>query len=114
MEKRFQKRRVLPAYFEEPAQIEWSTSKKQNLGRAYETRIQIRNIILNTVLILIQITNLDLSEYLLIGYTNLKNFRLFILQYTKKKTIKNVSFGNFFSLVRNRKNRNNFKFQNLN
>ena len=37
---------------------------------------------------LIQIQNLDLSEYFLIVYPNLIDFRLFILRYTKKKTIR--------------------------
>ena len=51
-------------------------------------KLEIRNINSITVLILIQIQNPDLSEYLLIVYPNLMDFRLFILQYTKKKTIK--------------------------
>ena len=50
--------------------------------------LTIRNIISITVLNLIQIQNLDLSEYLLIDYPNLKKIRLFILQYTRKKKIK--------------------------
>ena len=48
-------------------------------------KLEIKNILSFTVLNLIQIKNLDLSEYFLIGYPNLKDFRLFILQYTKKK-----------------------------
>ena len=56
--------------------------------------LKIRNIILNTVLNLIQMQNLDLSDYLFIDYPNLKNFRLFILQYTRKKITKKY-FGNF-------------------
>ena len=51
-------------------------------------KLEIRNINSITVLNLIQIQNPDLSEYLLIVYPNLIDFRLFILQYTKKKTIK--------------------------
>ena len=51
-------------------------------------KLEIRNINSITVLNLIQIQNPDLSEYLLIVYPNLKDFRLFILQYTKKETIK--------------------------
>ena len=74
-------------------------------------------IISITVLNLIQIQNLDLSEYLLIGYPILKDFPLFILQYIKKID-ESVDFDNvFFSLVRIRTNRKNFnrsKFQNLN
>ena len=51
-------------------------------------KLEIRNIISITVLNLIQKQNLDLSDYLLIDYSNLKDFRLFILQYSKKKMIK--------------------------
>ena len=51
-------------------------------------KLEIRNINSITVLNLIKIQNPDLSEYLLIVYSNLIDFRLFILQYTKKKTIK--------------------------
>ena len=51
-------------------------------------KLEIRNINSITVLSLIQIQNPDLSEYLLIVYPNLIDFRLFILQYNKKKTIK--------------------------
>ena len=50
--------------------------------------LKIRNIISITVLNLIQMQNLDLSDYLLIDYPNFKNFRLFILQYTRKKITK--------------------------
>ena len=51
-------------------------------------KLEIRNINSITVLNLIQIQNPDLSEYLLIVYPNLIDFRLFILQYNKKKKIK--------------------------
>ena len=50
-------------------------------------KLDIRNIISVTVLSLIQIQSIGLSEYLLIDYPVLKDFQLFILQYTKK-TIK--------------------------
>ena len=50
--------------------------------------LEIKIILSVTVLNLIQIKNLDLSHYLLIGYPNLKDFRLYMLQYTKKKMIK--------------------------
>ena len=50
-------------------------------------KLDIRNIISVTVLSLIQIQSLGLSENLLIDYPVLKDFQLFILQYTKK-TIK--------------------------
>ena len=51
-------------------------------------KLEIRNINSITVLNLIQKQNPDLSEYLLIVYQNIIDFRLFILQSTKKKTIK--------------------------
>ena len=51
-------------------------------------KLDIRNINSITVWNLIQIQNPDLSEYLLIAYPNLIDFRWIILQYTKKKTIK--------------------------
>ena len=51
-------------------------------------KLEIKNIISITVLNLIQIQNLDLSEKFLIDYPNLKDFQIFILQYTKKKLIK--------------------------
>ena len=50
--------------------------------------LKTRNIISITVLNLIQMQNLELSDYLLIDYPNLKNFRLFLLQYTRKKATK--------------------------
>ena len=37
-----------------------------------------------------------MSEYFLIGYLNLKNFRLFLLQNTKKKKTKNNNLVIFF------------------
>ena len=51
-------------------------------------KLEIRYINSITVLNLIQIQNPNFSEYLLIVYPNLLEFRLYILQYTKKKTIK--------------------------
>ena len=61
--------------------------------------LKIGNIISITVLNLIQIQNLDFSEYLLIDYPNLKDFRSFILVYTKKKVIKvHVLVISFFTV----------------
>ena len=51
-------------------------------------KLEIHNIISITVLILIQMKNLDFSEYLFIYYPSLKDFWLLILQYIKKKVIK--------------------------
>ena len=69
-------------------------------------KLEIKNIISITILNLIQIQNLDLSEKFLIDYPNLKDFQIFILQYTKRKLIKSMVI--FFLLVRNRTNRKNF------
>ena len=68
-------------------------------------KYKIRNIISITVLNLTQMQNLDLSDYLLIDYPNLKDFFFFILQCVKKEVIKTYFLVIiFFSLVRNRKN----------
>ena len=69
--------------------------------------LEINNIISISVLNLIQIQNLDLSENLLIGSPNLKDFRLFILQYINKEVIKMYILV-VFPLVRNKTNRKNF------
>ena len=55
-------------------------------------KLEIRNIISITVLYLKQTQSLDLSVYLFIDYRSLKDFQLFILQYTKKKIIKYISW----------------------
>ena len=70
--------------------------KNKTMEEPMKQKLEIKNILSITVLILIQIKNLDLSEYLLIGYPNLKDFRLFILQYTKKKMIKMYILVIFF------------------
>ena len=62
--------------------------KNKAMEEPMKQKLEIRNINSITVLNLIQIQNPDLSEYLLIVYPNLIDFRLFILQYIKKKTIK--------------------------
>ena len=51
-------------------------------------KLKTRNIILISVLTLIQMPNLDLSDYLLTTIQILKNLRFLILQHTKKKVIK--------------------------
>ena len=62
--------------------------KNKRMEDSMKQILKIRNIISITVLNLIQTQNLELSDYLLIDYPNLKNFRLFLLQYTRKKTTK--------------------------
>ena len=57
--------------------------------------LKIRNIISFTVLNLIQMQNLELSDYLFIDYPSLKNFRLFFYTIYQKEKNKNVYFGNF-------------------
>ena len=51
-------------------------------------KLKIRNIISITFLSLTHKQNLDLSDYLLTVYPNLKDFQFFIVQHTKKKRIK--------------------------
>ena len=61
-------------------------------------KLKIRNIISIAVLNLRQLQNLDLSDYVLIDYACLKDFHLFILQNTKKKTkIIYISVISFFT-----------------
>ena len=62
--------------------------KRKTIEEPMKQLLKIRNITSITVLSLIQIQNLDLSEYLLLDYPNLKDFRLFKLQYSKKRVIK--------------------------
>ena len=64
-------------------QIEWSIRKKQNKEEPIKQKLKIRNIISTNVLNMIRIQ--DLIEYLFIDYPKLKEFQLFMLQYTKKK-----------------------------
>ena len=78
------------------------------MEESMEQTLKIRNIISITVLNLIQIQNIDLSEHFWIDYPNLKDFRLFTLQYTRKKVIKMFILVTSFSLVRIRTNRKNF------
>ena len=62
--------------------------KNKTMEEPMKQKLEIRNINSITVLNLIQIQNPDFSEYLLIVDPNLIDFRLFILRYIKKKTIK--------------------------
>ena len=71
-------------YLEELNQIGWSISKKQNNERAYEIEIGDKEHQFDYGFEF----DTNLSEYLLIVYPKLIDFRLFILQYTKNKTIK--------------------------
>ena len=48
-------------------------------------KLRIRYTFSISVLNLIQIQSLDLSEHLLIDYPNLKDFRVLKLQYEKKR-----------------------------
>ena len=75
-------------YLEELTQIEWSISKKQQNGSFYETNIEDKEHHFDYCFEFDTKQNLELSDYLLIDYPNLKNFRLFLLQYTRRKTTK--------------------------
>ena len=82
MERRFQKRRVLSNlskifYLEELTQIEWLI--KKNKGRAYETKLKIRNIRLS--------------------FNRLFNFKRLPVVYItiyQEESEENISFGNYF------------------
>ena len=78
--------------------IAWSISKNTTAEEPKEQKTEIRNIILINVSNLIQIQNLDLPDYLSMGYPSLLDFLLFILQYNKKITIKvQISVVSFFT-----------------
>ena len=85
-------------YLEESTQVECRSVKNKTTVEPMKQKLEIRNINSIAVLNLIQMQNPDLSEDLLIIYPNLIDFRLIILQYTKKKTIKTyilvISFFN--------------------
>ena len=103
MERRLQKREYCQIYqqcfyLEDLTQVEWSIRKKQNNGITYETKVGDKEHYFDYCLNLIQMQSLDLSEYLLFDYQTLKDFQVFILQYTKKKTIKMyISVTSFFT-----------------
>ena len=61
-------------------------------------KLKIRNITSITVLNSIEIQSLDFSEYRLIDYPNLNDFRLFILNLPKRKQKKCI-FCNFSFLT---------------
>ena len=75
-------------YFKSLTQIEWSSGGKKTMEEPMKQRMKIRNIISITVLKLIQLQNLGLSEHLSIDNPYLKGFQLFILQFIKNKTLK--------------------------
>ena len=75
-------------YLEEVSQIQWSISKKQNNGRAYETKIGDKEHPFDYCFEFNTNKKSRFVRIFLIGYPNLKDFRLFILQCTKKKMIK--------------------------
>ena len=89
---------------EELTQIEWSISKKQNNGRAFKTNIEDKEHHFAYCFEFDTNTKSRFVRILLIQSPNIKDFRLFILQNTKKKVIKIY----IFLLVRNRTNRKNF------
>ena len=74
-------------YLEELTQIEWSINEKQNNGRAYETKIGDKQHQFDYCFEFDTNTKSRFVRIFFIVYPNLLRFRLFILQYTKKKTI---------------------------
>ena len=57
--------------------------------------LKTRNIISITVLNLIQMQNIDLSDYLLIDYPNFKKILFVYITIYQKENNKNLHFGNF-------------------
>ena len=95
MERRFRKRRVLPnlstmvflELIQSKLRLSGLSIKNKTMETPMKQKLKTRNNILFTVLNLIQMQNLHLSDYLLIDYPKEKKFRLFILQYPKNKII---------------------------
>ena len=101
MERRFQKRRVLPNlstifYLEELTQIEWSISKNQNNGRAHETKIEDREHHLDYCF---EFDTNAKSRFVRLSFNRQSKFKklpvVHITKYQKEKH-KNVYFVNFF------------------
>ena len=85
-------------FLEELTQIEWSISKKQNNGRAYDTKIEDKEHHFDYCFDFD--TNAGSRFVRRLSFNRLakfKNSRLFIIQYTNKKTIKmhNLVFSIF-------------------
>ena len=101
MERRFQKSRVLPdlstMFLSSTVnQIQWSISKKQNNGRAYETKVGDKEHHFDYCFEFDTITK---SSIVRISFNRLSKFkRLPVVYITKyqKQSDKNVYFGNFF------------------
>ena len=76
----------------------FSSRRVKSDSVVYQESMMIENIISINLSFLIQIQNLVLSEYSLIDYPNLKDFRLFFSQYSKKKVMKMyILFFSFFT-----------------
>ena len=89
MERRFEKRNVLPDLstmflFRRVKTDSVIYQKNKLMEEPMKQKLEIKNINSSIVLSLIQIQNLDFSEYLLIEYPKILNFRLFILKKSKK------------------------------
>ena len=95
-------------YLEELTQIGWSISKKQSNGRAYETEIGDKE---HQFGYCFEFDTNTKSRFVRISFDRLFKFNRLPVVYTtiyQKENDKNVYFGNFFSLVRNRTNRKKF------
>ena len=98
MARRFQKRRVLQCfYLEELIQIQWSISKKQNNGRAYETKTIDKEHPFDYCF---EFDTNKKSRFVRISFNRLSKFKrlsvVYITIYEKENDKKNVYFGNFF------------------
>ena len=112
MERRFQKRKVLPDllhyfYLEHLTQIEWSISKKQNNGIAYETNNEDNEHHFDYC------SEFDTNtkyRFVRIYFNQLSKFKRLPVVYIRiyQKVNEKVYVLVFSSLLRNRTNRKNF------
>ena len=100
MERRFQKRRVLPDlstmfFLEELTQIEWSISKKQKNGRFYETNIEDKEHHFDYCF---EFDTNAKSRVVRLSFNRLSKFKklpVVFITIDQKEKNKNVCFGNF-------------------
>ena len=101
MERRLQKRRVLPIsqqcfHLEDLTQIDWVAFKKQNRGRAYETKIEDKE---NQFDYCFEFETNAKSRFVRLSFNQLSKFkRLLVAYFTiyQKQNKTNVYFGNVF------------------
>ena len=101
MEKRFQKRRVLPNLstmfvLEDFTEIEWSISRKQHNGRAYKTNNEEKKNHFDHCFEFDTNTNSRFVRKLFYRLSKYKSFPVVYITINQKESNKIVYFGNFF------------------